>query len=113
MLFYGKYENGRRYICAYDEKKHGAPRVVANDLTFVYHNSISVNRVYKTEREAMAGSWSKYSNKPVMGWHVAEYNLNGHTLSNYHFGSEVSVIKSINDLPTEAIMAFSDKKKAA
>lgn len=21
MLFYGKYENGRRYICAYDEKK--------------------------------------------------------------------------------------------
>ena len=55
----------------------------------------------------------KYSNKPVMGWHVAEYNLNGHTLSNYHFGSEVSVIKSINDLPTEAIMAFSDKKKAA
>lgn len=28
MLFYGKYENGRRYICAYDEEKHGTPRVV-------------------------------------------------------------------------------------
>ena len=27
MLFYGKYENGQRYICAYDEEKHGAPRV--------------------------------------------------------------------------------------
>ena len=23
MLFYGKYENGQRYICAYDEEKHG------------------------------------------------------------------------------------------
>lgn len=28
MLFYGKYENGKRYICAYDEEKHGAPRDV-------------------------------------------------------------------------------------
>lgn len=51
MLFYGKYENGRRYICAYDEEKHGTPRVVSDDLTFIYHNSVSVNRVYKTERK--------------------------------------------------------------
>lgn len=27
MLFYGKYENDQRYICAYDEEKHGAPRM--------------------------------------------------------------------------------------
>lgn len=32
MLFYGKYENGRRYICAYDEEKHGTPRVVSSAL---------------------------------------------------------------------------------
>ena len=66
MLFYGNYENGKRYICAYDEEKHGSPRIISNDLTFIYHNSISVNRVYKTEPEAMAGSWGKYSSKPVI-----------------------------------------------
>lgn len=66
MLFYGKYENGKRYICAYNEEKHGAPCVVSDKLTFIYHSSISVNRVYKTEREAMADSWGKYSNKPVI-----------------------------------------------
>lgn len=57
MLFYGKYENGWRYICAYNEEKHGMPRVVSDCLTFIYHNSVSVNRVCKTEREAMADSW--------------------------------------------------------
>lgn len=66
MLFYGKYENGKRYICTYDGKNHEAPRVTSNNLTFVYHNSVSVNRIYKTEREAMADSWGKYSNKPVI-----------------------------------------------
>lgn len=66
MLFYGKYENGRRYLCAYDEEKHGAPRVVSDNRTFIYRSSISVNRVHKTEREAMADSWGKYSNKPVV-----------------------------------------------
>lgn len=66
MLFYGKYENGKRYICAYDEEKHGAPRVVSKNLTFICHNSISVNSLYKTEREAMAGSFGKYSNNPII-----------------------------------------------
>lgn len=66
MLFYGKYENGKRYVCAYDDKKYGSPRVVSNSMTFIYHNSIVVNRVYETEREAMAGNWGKYSNKPVV-----------------------------------------------
>lgn len=60
MLFYGKYENGQRYVCAYDEEKHGAPRVVSDSMTFVHHNSIIVNRVYNTEAEAVAsyGMWS-------------------------------------------------------
>ena len=66
MLFYGKYENGQRYICAYDEEKHGAPRVVSDHWTYLYHNSVIVNRVHKTEREAMADSWGKYSSKPVI-----------------------------------------------
>ena len=66
MLFYGKYENGQRYICAYDEEKHGSPRVVSDNLTFIYNNAVLVNRVYKTEREAMADSWGKYSNMPVI-----------------------------------------------
>lgn len=66
MLFYGKYENGKRYICAYDEEKHGMPRVISDDLTFLYYNSVMVNHVYTTEREAMAGSWGKYSNKLVI-----------------------------------------------
>lgn len=60
MLFYEKYENGRRYVCAYDEEKHGAPRVISDNLTFIYHNSIIVNCVYNTEAEAVAsyGMWS-------------------------------------------------------
>ena len=66
MLFYGKYENCKRYICAYDEEKHGTPRVVSDNLTFIYHNSVMVNRVYKTEREAMKNTWGKYSNMPVI-----------------------------------------------
>lgn len=66
MLFYGKYENGKRYICTYDEEKYGAPRAISDNWTCIYHNSIVVNRVYKTEREAMADSWGKYSSKPVI-----------------------------------------------
>lgn len=66
MLFYGKCENGKRYVCAYDAEKYGSPRVVSDSLTFIYHNSVVVNRVYKTEREAMAGIWGKYSSKSVI-----------------------------------------------
>lgn len=66
MLFYGKYENGKRYICTYDEEKYGAPRVVSDNLAFIHHNAIMINRAYKTEREAMADSWGKYSNKSVI-----------------------------------------------
>lgn len=66
MLFYGKYENGKRYICSYNEEKHGFPRVISDNLISIYQNSVLVNRLYKTEREAMADSWGKYSDKPVI-----------------------------------------------
>ena len=96
MLFYGKYENGQRYICAYDEEKHGAPRVVSNDLTFIYRNSVSVNCVYKTEREAMAGSWGKYSNKSVIMPDETE------TTPARYFG---------NDTPKDVFVPWSDIKR--
>lgn len=66
MLFYSKYENGQRYICAYEEEKHGTPRVISTNLIIIYHNSFIVNHIYKTEREAMLDSWGKYSNKSVI-----------------------------------------------
>ena len=28
MLYYSEYSNGRRYVHAYDEEKHGAPRIM-------------------------------------------------------------------------------------
>lgn len=46
--------------------RDGKPRVISDDLTFIYHNSVMVNRMYKTESEAMAGSYGKYSSKPVI-----------------------------------------------
>lgn len=30
MFYYCKYLNGRRYVRAYDDEKHGAPRVVSD-----------------------------------------------------------------------------------
>lgn len=66
MLFYAKYENGQRYICEYDEREHGAPRIVSDNWAYIYHKSVIVNRVYKTESEAMVDAWGKYSNKPVI-----------------------------------------------
>ena len=66
MLYYGEYLNGRRYVRAYDEKKHGAPRVVGKSA-FLYHGSIVTNadNIFTTESAALA-SWGKYSNKPVI-----------------------------------------------
>ena len=66
MLFYGKYENGKRYICAYDEEKHGMPRVVSPDTVFLYHGALCTPRVYNSEADALATAWGKYSNKPVI-----------------------------------------------
>ena len=66
MLYYGEYLNGRRYVRAYDEEKHGAPRIVG-DTVFLYHNTIcgSADGIFSTEEAALA-SWGKYSNKPVI-----------------------------------------------
>lgn len=66
MLYYCEYSNGRRYIRAYDEDKHGAPRIVGKSA-FLYHGSIIVNsdNIFTTENAALA-SWGKYSNKPVI-----------------------------------------------
>ena len=66
MLYYGEYSNGRRYVRAYDEEKHGTPRIVGN-IVFLYHNMIcrSADSIFTTEEAALA-SWGKYSNKPVI-----------------------------------------------
>ena len=63
MLYYGEYLNGRRYVRAYDEKKHGAPRI-AGKSAFLYHGSIIVSKenIFSNEKAAIA-SWGKYSNK--------------------------------------------------
>ena len=66
MFYYAEYANGRRYVRAYDEEKHGAPRVVG-DTVFLYNNAIcgSADCIFTTEEAALA-SWGKYSNKPVI-----------------------------------------------
>ena len=66
MLYYGEYLNGRRYLRAYDEEKHGAPRI-AGKSAFLYRGSVITNadNIFTTESAALA-SWGKYSNKPVI-----------------------------------------------
>ena len=66
MLYYCEYANGHRYVLAYDEEKHGAPRI-AGKSAFLYRGSIIVNadNIFTTEEAALA-SWGKYSNKPVI-----------------------------------------------
>lgn len=66
MLYYGEYLNGRRYVRAYDEEKHGSPRI-AGKSAFLYHGSVIVSKenIFTNEKAALA-SWGKYSNKPVI-----------------------------------------------
>lgn len=66
MLYYGEYSNGRRYVRAYDEEKHGALRIVGKSA-FLYHGAVSVNAesIFPTE-EAALESWGKYSRTPVI-----------------------------------------------
>ena len=66
MLYYCEYSNGRRYVRAYDEEKHGAPRV-AGKSAFLYHGSVIVNAdtIFTTEFAALAW-WGKYSIIPVV-----------------------------------------------
>lgn len=66
MLYYGEYLNGRRYVHAYDEEKHGAPRI-GGKLAFLYRGAVSVNaeNIFTMEEAALA-SWGKYSQTPVV-----------------------------------------------
>ena len=66
MLYYGEYSNGRRYVRAYDEEKHGTPRIVGK-LAFLHHGAVIVNeeQIFPTEEAALA-SWGKYSRIPVI-----------------------------------------------
>ena len=66
MLYYCEYSNGRRYVRAYDEKKHGTPRIMKKSA-FLYRGSVTTNadNIFTTECAALA-SWGKYSNKPVI-----------------------------------------------
>ena len=66
MLYYGEYSNGRRYVRAYDEEKHGAPRIVGKSA-FLYHSAVIVSKenIFTTEEDALA-SWGKYSMIPVV-----------------------------------------------
>ena len=61
MLYYGEYLNGRRYVRAYDEEKHGAPRIVKKSA-FLYRGSVIVSKenIFTNEKAALA-SWGKYS----------------------------------------------------
>ena len=65
MLYYGEYSNGRRYVRAYDEEKHGTPRI-AGKSAFLYHGAVIVSRdnIFTAEKSAIA-SWGKYSMIPV------------------------------------------------
>ena len=66
MSYYCEYSNGRRYVRAYDEEKHGTPRI-AGKSAFLYHGSVIVSKenIFTNEKAALA-SWGKYSNKPVI-----------------------------------------------
>lgn len=66
MKYYNEYSNGRRYVRAYDEEKHGAPRVVGKSA-FLYHGAVivSAETIFTTEEAAFAW-WGKYSLIPVI-----------------------------------------------
>lgn len=68
MKYYVTYqpETGKDRVIAYDEAKHGAPRIVNPHLTFLYHNAICLDRVYGTVAEALRGCCGRYSNRPVI-----------------------------------------------
>lgn len=65
MKYYASYkpETGKTHIVAYDEAKRGAPRIVNDHTTFLYHNSIIVSRVYDTVADALLGNLGRYSNR--------------------------------------------------
>ena len=68
MFYYTDYNpaTDTRSVLSYDEKKHGMPRVVSPDLTFLYRGSLITSSVYNSEADALATAWGKYSNKTVI-----------------------------------------------
>ena len=66
MFYYAEYENGRRYVRAYDEEKHGVPRI-AEKSAFLYRGAVSVSaeNIFTTAEAALA-SWGKYCKSPVV-----------------------------------------------
>ena len=67
MFYYADYNpaTDTRSVLSYDEKKHGASRVVSHDTVFLFHGSLITSRVYNRAEDALL-SWGKYSNKPVI-----------------------------------------------
>ena len=67
MFYYADYipATDTRRVLSYDEKKHGAPRVVSPDKVFLYHGSLITSRIYNSADDALL-SWGKNSNKPVI-----------------------------------------------
>lgn len=56
MLYHASYNpaENKRYILAYNEEKHGLPRVVTSQhTTFLYRGAVNVSAVYSTTSEAL------------------------------------------------------------
>lgn len=83
MFYYCSYSNGRRDVRAYDEEKHGAPRIVGKSA-FLYRGSVSVSaeNIFITEKAALA-SWGKYSIIPVV------MPDGGEVIPAQHFGNDM------------------------
>ena len=67
MLYYINYNpaEDKRYVLTYDDEKHGKAQAVNNHTVFLYHRSIIVSAIYKTEAEALK-TWGEWSTKPVI-----------------------------------------------
>ena len=67
MLYYINYNpaEGKRYVLAYDEERHGKAQVINDHTVFLYHRSKIVNAVFNTKAEALK-AWGEYSEKPVI-----------------------------------------------
>lgn len=67
MLYFNSYNSAehKRYVLAYDEKEYGKAKIVNDHTVLLYHNSIIVSAVYKTEAEALK-AWGEWNIKPVI-----------------------------------------------
>ena len=60
MFYYADYNpaTDTRSVLSYDEQKHGMPREVSPDLTFLYRGALCTRRVYNSAEDALM-SWGK------------------------------------------------------